>query len=105
MAKNRVLLGEWLPDQSDSVGSPSTNLEMAYNVYPSSTGYAPFPRATRISVDMPNNKEVNGLFGARQNAQIITIAGTETAIYSGNNVVRAGGENINDICIFPKFSF
>ena len=97
MAKNRVLLGEWLPDQSDSVGSPSTNLEMAYNVYPSSTGYAPFPRATRISVDMPNNKEVNGLFGARQNAQIITIAGTETAIYSGNNVVRAGGENINDI--------
>ena len=97
MAKNRVLLGEWLPDQSDSVGSPSTNLEMAYNVYPSSTGYAPFPRATRISVDMPNNKEINGLFGARQNAQIITIAGTETAIYSGNNVVRAGGENINDI--------
>ena len=97
MAKNRVLLGEWLPDQSDSVGSPSTNLEMAYNVYPSSTGYAPFPRSTRISVDMPNNKEVNGLFSARQNAQIITIAGTETAIYSGNNVVRAGGENINDI--------
>ena len=97
MAKNRVLLGEWLPDQSDSVGSPSTNLEMAYNVYPSSTGYAPFPKATRISVDMPNNKEINGLFGARQNAQIITIAGTETAIYSGNNVVRAGGENINDI--------
>ena len=70
---------------------------MAYNVYPSSTGYAPFPKATRISVDMPNNEEINGLFSARQNAQIITISGTETAIYSGNNVVRAGGENINDI--------
>ena len=97
MAKNRVLLGEWLPDQSDSVGSPSTNLEMAYNVYPSSTGYSPFPKATRISVDMPNNEEINGLFGARQNAQIITISGTETAIYSGNNIVRAGSESINDI--------
>ena len=46
---------------------------------------------------MPNNKEINGLFGARQNAQIITIAGTETAIYSGNNIVRAGSKSITDI--------
>ena len=97
MAKNRVLLGEWLPDQSDSVGSPSTNLEMAYNVYPSSTGYAPFPKATRISNDMPNGKEINGLFSARQNAQIVSIIGTETAIYRGNNVVRTGAGTIADI--------
>ena len=98
MATNRVLLGEWLPDQSDSTGSPSTNLEMAFNVYPSSSGYAPFPKASRISVDMPNGEDINGLFSARQNAQILTIVGTDSAIYRGNIVeLRTGAGDIVDI--------
>ena len=98
MTTNRVLLGEWLPDQSDSIGSPSTNLEMAFNVYPSSSGYAPFPKASRLSVDMPNGEDITGLFSARQNAQILTIVGTPTEIYRGNIVeLRTGAGDITPI--------
>ena len=97
MTTNRILLGEWLPDQPDSTGSPAPNLEMAFNVYPSSTGYAPFPKATRITVDMPNNERINGLYSARQNAQITAIVGTNSNIYRGNNIVKAVAGTINDI--------
>ena len=98
MAKNRVLLGEWLPDQADSVGSPSTNLEMAFNVYPSSTGYSPFPKTSRLSVDMPNGEDITGLFSARQNAQILTIVGTSSDLYRGNIVeLRTGTGDISRI--------
>ena len=98
MAKNRILLGEWLPDQADSTGSPSTNLEMAFNVYPSSTGYAPFPKTSRLSVDMPNGEDITGLFSARQNAQILTIVGTDSDIYRGNIVeLRTGAGDITRI--------
>ena len=105
MATNRVLLGEWLPDQSDSTGSPSTNLEMAFNVYPSSSGYAPFPKTSRISVDMPNGEDVNGLFSARQNAQILTIIGTDSEIYRGNIVeLRTGADDITSISRIGGYS-
>ena len=97
MTTNRILLGEWLPDQPDSTGSPAPNLEMAFNVYPSSTGYAPFPKATRITVDMPNNERINGLYSARQNEQITAIVGTDSNIYRGNNIVKAVAGTINDI--------
>jgi hypothetical protein len=97
MTTNRILLGEWLPDQPDSTGSPAPNLEMAFNVYPSSTGYAPFPRATRITIDMPNNERINGLYSARQNEQITAIVGTNSNIYRGNNIVKAVAGTINDI--------
>jgi len=97
MSKNRILFGEFLPDQADSIGSPSTNLEMAYNVYPTSTGYSPFPKATRITDDMPNGEDVNGLFSARQNAQIVSIVGTKSNIYRGNNIIRTGTGSIADI--------
>ena len=97
MTTNRILLGEWLPDQPDSTGSPAPNLEMAFNVYPSSTGYAPFPKATRITIDMPNNERINGLYSARQNEQITAIVGTDSNIYRGNNIVKTLGGNINDI--------
>ena len=97
MTTNRILLGEWLPDQPDSTGSPAPNLEMAFNVYPSSTGYAPFPMPTRITVDMPNNERINGLYSARQNEQITAIVGTNSNIYRGNNIVKAVAGTINDI--------
>ena len=97
MTTNRILLGEWLPDQPDSTGSPAPNLEMAFNVYPSSTGYAPFPKATRITIDMPNNERINGLYSARQNEQITAIVGTDSNIYRGNNIVKAIAGTINDI--------
>ena len=97
MTTNRILLGEWLPDQPDSTGSPAPNLEMAFNVYPSSTGYAPFPKATRITIDMPNNERINGLYSARQNEQITAIVGTDSNIYRGNNIVKAVAGTINDI--------
>ena len=97
MTTNRILLGEWLPDQPDSTGSPTPNLEMAFNVYPSSTGYAPFPKATRITIDMPNNERINGLYSARQNEQITAIVGTDSNIYRGNNIVKAVAGTINDI--------
>ena len=43
METKRILFGEWRPDLPDTEGSPTSNLDMAYNVYSSSTGYAPFP--------------------------------------------------------------
>ena len=97
MTTNRILLGEWLPDQPDSTGSPTPNLEMAFNVYPSATGYAPFPKPTRISIDMPNNERINSVFSARQNEQITAIVGTNSNIYRGNNIVKGVAGTISDI--------
>jgi len=88
MTKQRILFGEWKPDQADSTGQPSNDLEMAYNVYPSATGYAPFPKASPISVPMPDSQDITGMTTARYNEDIFTIAGTRFNLYKGNNLTR-----------------
>ena len=88
MAKQRILFGEWKPDQADSTGQPSNDLEMAFNVYPSATGYAPFPMASALSVPMPNGEDITGMTTARYNENIYTIVGTPSEIYKGNNLTR-----------------
>jgi hypothetical protein len=88
MNKNRILFGEWKPDQADSTGQPSNDLEMAFNVYPSATGYAPFPKASPISVPMPDDQIITGMTAARYNEDIFTIAGTKFNLYKGNNLTR-----------------
>ena len=88
MTTNRILFGEWRPDQSDSTGQPSNDLEMAYNVYPSATGYAPFPMTSPLTIPMPNGEDITGMISARQNDEIFTIAGTPSEIYRGSNLTR-----------------
>jgi hypothetical protein len=61
---------------------------MAYNVYPSATGYAPFPKASPISVPMPDSQDITGMTTARHNDDIFTIAGTRFNLYKGNNLTR-----------------
>ena len=92
MAKQRILFGEWKPDQADSTGQPSNDLEMAFNVYPSATGYAPFPKASPISVPMPDDQEITGMTAARYNEDIFTIAGTKFNLYKGNNLTRLSSD-------------
>ena len=92
MQKQRILFGEWRPDQADSTGQPSNDLEMAYNVYPSATGYAPFPKASPISIPMPDNQDITGMTTARYNEDIFTIAGTRFNLYKGNNLTRLSSD-------------
>ena len=92
MNKNRILFGEWRPDQADSTGQPSNDLEMAFNVYPSATGYAPFPKASPISVPMPDGQDITGMTTARHNEDIFTIAGTRFNLYKGNNLTRLSSD-------------
>ena len=92
MTKQRILFGEWKPDQSDSTGQPSNDLEMAYNVYPSATGYAPFPMISPLSIPMPNGEDITGMTTARYNEDIFTIVGTPSEIYKGNNLTRVSSD-------------
>jgi len=92
MTKQRILFGEWKPDQSDSIGQPSNDLEMAYNVYPSATGYAPFPKASTISIPMPDAQDITGMTTARYNEDIFTITGTRFNLYKGSNLTRVSSD-------------
>ena len=97
MTTNRILLGEWLPDQPDSTGSPAPNLEMAFNVYPSSTGYAPFPAQKRVSADTPTDENINSLFVAQDKAEVVIFAGTVKNIYRQNNILLRTSGSIQDV--------
>ena len=100
MNKNRILFGEWKPDQSDSTGQPSNDLEMAYNVYPSATGYAPFPMTSPLSIPMPNGEDITGMISARQNEDIFTMTIKIVNCFISNYRAVNNGRNINDFTIF-----
>ena len=87
MAMKRILFGEWLPDQPDTTGTETLNLDAALNVYSSTTGYAPFPRASDVSEGTPDGKDINQLFLAKKNAQILALAGTNNHIYLNTNLI------------------
>ena len=89
MATQRILFGEWRPDLPDNEGSPTANLDMAYNVYSSSTGYAPFPKASKISSDTPNEEDINGAYLGKDQAEVIIFAGTDSAIYRADDVLSS----------------
>ena len=98
MAMKRILFGEWLPDQPDTTGTETLNLDSALNVYSSTTGYAPFPRTSKVSEGTPDGKDINQLFLAKKNAQILALAGTNNHIYLNTNLIaRVGLGDIRDI--------
>ena len=90
MATQRILFGDWMPDLPDTQGQPTSNLDMAFNVYSSSTGYAPFPTTSRVSDDMPNGEKILGLYSAQYKAENIIYAGTDAQIYANTNILRTG---------------
>ncbi len=90
MATQRIIFGDWMPDLPDNQGQPTANLDMAYNVYSSSTGYAPFPTTSKVSDDMPNGEKITGLYSAQYKAENIIYAGTDTEIYANTNILRTG---------------
>ena len=99
MAMKRILFGEWLPDMPDTTGQETLNLDAALNVYSSTTGYAPFPKASIVSEGTPDGKDINKLTLASKDAQILAIAGTDNHIYLNVNLIaRAVGDgDIRDI--------
>ena len=95
----RILFGEWLPDMPDSTGQETLNLDSALNVYSSTTGYAPFPKASIVSEGTTDGKDINKLTLARKDAQILAIAGTDNHIYLNTNLIArtVGSGDIRDI--------
>lgn len=88
MTTQRILFGEWLPDMPDNTGAESLNLDSVFNVYSSATGYAPFPKAIEVSSEMPDGLDINQLYLAKKDAEILAIAGTDNHIYRGINIVK-----------------
>jgi len=94
MAMKRILFGEWLPDMPDTTGQETLNLDSALNVYSSTTGYAPFPRASIISSGTGDGEDINQLFLAKKDNLILAFGGTNKNIYLYNNLVgRASSSN------------
>ena len=95
MTTKRILFGEWLPDMPDNTGQESLNLDSALNVYSSSTGYAPFPKASIISYGTEDGEDINQLFLAKSNDLILTFGGTNKNIYLYNNLINRGASSQN----------
>jgi hypothetical protein len=93
MATQRITFGAWQPDSADFTGQNATTLHQAYNVYSSAVGYAPFPKAVRVSEALP--KEVNSVFVGKYGADIQIFAGAKDSLYNLQGVLRAG--TINDV--------
>ena len=97
MKAQRILFGEWRPDLPDTQGAPTSDLDMAYNVYSSSTGYAPFPEQKRVSADTPSGESINELFVAQDKAEVVIFAGTDKHIYKQNDILLRTGGSISDV--------
>ena len=93
MAMKRILFGEWLPDMPDTTGQETLNLDAALNVYSSTTGYAPFPRASIISSGTEDGEDINQLFLAKKDELILAFGGTNKNIYLYNNLVGRGASS------------
>jgi hypothetical protein len=87
MTTKRILFGEWLPDMPDNTGQETLNLDSALNVYSSTTGYAPFPKASIISEGTEDGEDINQLFLAKKDDLILAFGGTKENIYKYNNLV------------------
>ena len=98
ICQKRILFGEWLPDQPDTTGQDSLALDVALNVYSSTTGYAPFPKTSLLTEGTPDGEDINQLFLAKKDAEILALAGTDNHIYLNTNIIaRVGTGDINDI--------
>lgn len=95
MAMKRILFGEWLPDMPDSTGQETLNLDSALNVYSSTTGYAPFPKASIISSGTEDGEDINQLFLAKKDDLILAFGGTDKNIYLYNNIVGRASSSKN----------
>ena len=93
MAMKRILFGEWLPDMPDSTGQETLNLDSALNVYSSTTGYAPFPKASIISSGTEDGEDINKLFLAKKDELILAFSGTDKNIYLYNNLIGRGASS------------
>ena len=94
MTTKRILFGEWLPDMPDTTGQETLNLDSALNVYSSTTGYAPFPKASLLTTGTEDGEDINQLYLAKKNAGstsdaelILAFAGTNKNIYLYNNLI------------------
>jgi len=79
MANQRIVFGEWLPDQPGVSGT----LVDAKNVYPTGVGYAPFPSVENYSQDASEN--LNSLFVGKYGSEVQVFAGGFTKIFKLDN--------------------
>lgn len=75
MAKNKVLLGEWLPDQPGVTGAVTE----AVNCYPVTNGYAPFKGEANLSDDA--GAELLLTFAGKFGSSISLFAGSSSNLY------------------------
>jgi hypothetical protein len=87
MAKERVVFGEWLPDQPGVTGA----LTRAQNVRPLSTGYGPVNAAVDLSSDASQN--LIGVFSGRISGDTTLFAAGATKLYKFDSATSA----LNDV--------
>lgn len=79
MTVKRVALGEWTPDMPSTVGTESTGLADARNVYPNNVGYSPFP--TPIDITNPAGEEITSVYAGKDGALVQVFGGSDGKIY------------------------
>ena len=79
MTVKRVALGEWTPDMPSTVGTESTGLADALNVFPNSVGYSPFP--SPVDMTNPTTEELTSVYAGKDGALVQVFAGSDTDIY------------------------
>ena len=79
MAVKRVALGEWTPDMPSTIGTESTGLADARNVYPNNVGYSPFP--TPVDITNPAGEEITSVYAGKDGALVQVFGGSDSQIY------------------------
>ncbi len=79
MTVKRVNLGEWTPDMPSTIGSESTGLNDARNVYPNNVGYSPFP--TTVDITNEADEELTSVYAGKDGPLVQMFAGSDTKIF------------------------
>ena len=79
MTVKRVALGEWTPDMPSTIGTESTGLADARNVYPNNVGYSPFP--TPIDITNPAGEEITSVYAGKDGALVQVFGGSDSQLY------------------------
>ena len=79
MTVKRVALGEWTPDMPATIGTESTGLNDAKNVYPNNVGYSPFP--TPVDITKPATEDLNSVFVGKDGDLVQMFAGGQNDLW------------------------
>ena len=95
MTVKRVALGEWTPDLPSTIGTESTGLADARNVYPNNVGYSPFP--TPIDITNPADEEITSVYAGKNGALVQVFGGSDGKIYQTTPLTSRTIVDIKDV--------